>query len=703
MPNFNNIPDELRQLRQWVAWTMQKRDGKDTKLPVDPVTHRLAKVNDPTTWGTFDQAVTAGKQLSGIGFVFAADDPYCGIDIDSAPEPEMLKWFDSYTERSWSGRGAHIIIRAKVDQGRHKEHGIFSERRYFVMTGEVIVNRPIREAQAEVDTWLGYNFPEEHKPETDIDLSAFIRPVRQDVIDRIMASNQGGKFARLWAGDASEYGSQSEADAALLSILRFWTGGDKAEAIRLFGCSPFASREKWTRPDYRERTWKKVDHGEVYDQPAPIIMPSPPISPTVVKLRLSPWRNVTAKQVADAISGSALQPLIDYFSAPMTPPLPIQATLLKAMVMAGCALCEKVSGENAFRDATCRGLDLAKVRIMTARGQACNVYGLLVAHSGMGKDIGGISDHLALQHKWMIGNAGSAEGLADILAGDKIERGNGYLAISEFSSWLDKNHWQSKAAAFLTDAFNRGWFSFAMSSRNGTKQRESMFCFPSILAGVQPDTVAKYASLIDLSTGFLSRFIVSRIPDNYYGRPSCRDFSALNQPAVDAIACYRAKEGKVVIHDGYLADTWEMFISHKANMRSHWSRLINEYGPRIALMLSVSNGDMSPEIDIRAEDWEKTSIIVQWFFSMADELFSTIHDDQATSKRERIISRVMRYIEKNPGCTMRDISQGTSSGTTRKERFEAVQELTDRGLIISEPDGKIRPVAKQTEGGMLTC
>ncbi|MDI9584389.1 MAG: hypothetical protein QM473_09235, partial [Acidobacteriota bacterium] len=42
-----------------------------------------------------------------------------------------------------------------------------------------------------------------------------------------------------------------EADAALLSILRFWTGGDKDKAIDLFGQSGLV-RPKWQRADYRE-------------------------------------------------------------------------------------------------------------------------------------------------------------------------------------------------------------------------------------------------------------------------------------------------------------------------------------------------------------------------------------------------------------------------------------------------------------------
>ena len=69
----------------------------------------------------------------------------------------------------------------------------------------------------------------------------------------------------MWQGDfaSAGYGSQSEADAALLSMLHFWTGGDKAWSFRLFEQSGL-NRDKWDREDYREATWQHVADGETY-------------------------------------------------------------------------------------------------------------------------------------------------------------------------------------------------------------------------------------------------------------------------------------------------------------------------------------------------------------------------------------------------------------------------------------------------------
>jgi putative DNA primase/helicase len=162
------IPPELRDRAQWVAWklTRRKQDKKPTKLPFDPATGRMASSTDPATWGTLEQALARVDQggYDGVGFVFTDADPYTGIDLDYAldeageAEPwarPIVERFASYTERSPSGRGLHIIIRGSVPDGQghkvalrktplwvegaHPEAAVemYSSGRFFTMTGEV--------------------------------------------------------------------------------------------------------------------------------------------------------------------------------------------------------------------------------------------------------------------------------------------------------------------------------------------------------------------------------------------------------------------------------------------------------------------------------------------------------------------------------------------------------------------------------------
>ena len=51
------IPAELTDYPQWVGWRYASRQGKWTKVPINPMTSREAKSNDPTTWTLFEMAL----------------------------------------------------------------------------------------------------------------------------------------------------------------------------------------------------------------------------------------------------------------------------------------------------------------------------------------------------------------------------------------------------------------------------------------------------------------------------------------------------------------------------------------------------------------------------------------------------------------------------------------------------------------------
>jgi len=79
------VPDDLRERDQWVLWQYEDRNGRATKVPYR-VGHRYASSTDPSTWTSFeavaDEWHRSPSQYAGPGFVFSADDPFCGIDLD---------------------------------------------------------------------------------------------------------------------------------------------------------------------------------------------------------------------------------------------------------------------------------------------------------------------------------------------------------------------------------------------------------------------------------------------------------------------------------------------------------------------------------------------------------------------------------------------------------------------------------------------
>ena len=161
MTNYAAVPQELRDIKQWVAWKREKRTGSDkpTKVPyvAEKRKGRKAKSTDPSTWRSFDAAREAAEAWGdGVGFVFSEDGPYAGVDLDNVRDPqtgavepwaqELIEKFDSYTELSQSGTGFHILVRGRlhVDTGTRKrspfgdgEIEIYDRARYFATTGDM--------------------------------------------------------------------------------------------------------------------------------------------------------------------------------------------------------------------------------------------------------------------------------------------------------------------------------------------------------------------------------------------------------------------------------------------------------------------------------------------------------------------------------------------------------------------------------------
>ncbi|WP_414934035.1 hypothetical protein, partial [Pseudomonas aeruginosa] len=250
----NNIPLELRQLPQWVVAAADKK-------PLDPKTGGAASVTDSTTWAAFDVACAYADQYGlRVGFVLAESDPYTIIDLDDKTErpatdeqkarfAKIIEKFDSYTERSQSGRGVHIVVRGKMPAGVHRDGvEVYSSARYMICTGDVMRPLEIAARQDLLDVLYG-----EMKPAPQVDLEE--REELQDdagLVEMAMRAINGDKFNLLCAGEwaALGYESQSEADFALLSIFAYYSPSNE-QVKRLFRMSALGKRDKHRGTDYR--------------------------------------------------------------------------------------------------------------------------------------------------------------------------------------------------------------------------------------------------------------------------------------------------------------------------------------------------------------------------------------------------------------------------------------------------------------------
>jgi putative DNA primase/helicase len=269
-------------LMQWICWILVWIEGKNgkpgkwTKVPINPMTGARASTTDPKTWGTIDQAVAGVSRwkCDGIGFVFSAEDPYVGIDIDDCRDPQtgvitadamaIIERCGTFTEVSQSGTGVHAIGPGVVPVGGNRQGKLelYDHGRYFVVTGHplpgyetiVDITEPLNEVHRETFT----------KPERPV-LPQPLNALTLDDESILKGVRNTDKGRRLYDGDFAGYQSQSEADQALCNLLCVF-GADRRQADDLFRRSGLF-REKWDQrrgdKTYGEKTLDKAFDGTV--------------------------------------------------------------------------------------------------------------------------------------------------------------------------------------------------------------------------------------------------------------------------------------------------------------------------------------------------------------------------------------------------------------------------------------------------------
>lgn len=418
------------------------------------------------------------------------------------------------------------------------------------------------------------------------------------------------------------------------------------------------------------------------------------------------WRLITTAEIEQVIDGTCIAPLVRLLKIPMNPTLPLELTLPKAMALIGCALsgrAEKTGDLYTFED---RGVNLARLKIHTGGGQVCNGYYCPAALTGKGKDIMHIVPQLAAAHGWLCSTGGSAEGIADVLSDSseavKRHKGAALLVIGEFAKYLDSTGWQSNAATFLTEVFSQGFFDITLSQRTSKFTRNSTYCYPSIIANVQPATLQRKAGLGQIDQGFLPRFAFTLVPESYDGIPITSHSDTYRHlwiRANQALECYKAKKGDVYVPENYhgaMLDLRKRLKAAQAPLEFHWSRLWSEYGPRWAAMLSVMEseidrftlpnclGDDDPEksrVVITERAWEGAATLVQWYFRQGEELLSSVCEDATDAKFERLCTKLFDFIKRNGPCLLSSISHHCSRGNNAESRKKALYELLERGMI----------------------
>ena len=163
------IPEELKAFNQWVC------ANSGSKVPMRAFEPAAASCSDPKSWASYLNAARAVEQghYDYVGFVFDKNG-IVGIDIDAGFDEDglvsplaadIISACHSYTEKSRSGRGFHILVKGFLPfSGRNNRKGveIYDKGRYFILTGDNIDCCPqnVIQNQEAIDYVLDKYFPE---------------------------------------------------------------------------------------------------------------------------------------------------------------------------------------------------------------------------------------------------------------------------------------------------------------------------------------------------------------------------------------------------------------------------------------------------------------------------------------------------------------------------------------------------------------
>lgn len=269
-PNFDEIPDELKQCSQWVLWKYVWRNESWTKVPLQP-NGESASSTSPETWSTFDSVVLAYNErqgfFSGIGFVFTRESGFVGIDLDNCITwttlsdgitfPTLDDWAkatvrklgETYIEYSPSRTGCHFIVKANPKHAvKRPEIEIYAEGRFFTITGDSWGVGEIADATEAVDEIVAalVSTSQESVSDTPVKKPASHLTIEERLSVAFHAEN-GTKIKTLFEGNWQEsYQSQSEADMAMASYLAFYSDGN-ATLLRQMMESSKLVRQKWEK------------------------------------------------------------------------------------------------------------------------------------------------------------------------------------------------------------------------------------------------------------------------------------------------------------------------------------------------------------------------------------------------------------------------------------------------------------------------
>lgn len=270
------IPTELKYNGLWCYWKLCETG----KVPINVITGKLAKSNDPSTFVTYPILLNnihkylLEDKKSGLGLgIFKG---FSAIDIDhcidenghiSEMAEDIISQAKSYTEISPSGTGIRIIFKTSVkinkDEFYIQNHKLGLEiyisdntNKFVTITGNIYRSDLNQIREFDITDILNKYMQKPDIKKSKPDISKFNH---DEVINLNLEQifEKDSKLKELWFSKAPGSGAdENQRDASLCCKLSYYLKGNVHEIERYFKMSPYYEskdelhKKKWERPDY---------------------------------------------------------------------------------------------------------------------------------------------------------------------------------------------------------------------------------------------------------------------------------------------------------------------------------------------------------------------------------------------------------------------------------------------------------------------
>ncbi|WP_418937088.1 hypothetical protein, partial [Megasphaera massiliensis] len=172
----------------------------------------------------------------------------------------LLHKCNSYSEKSPSKKGIHIIVTGQLKDGRKgirkEDIEIYGQDRYFTVTGDAINDVPVRDGQKILDSLTSKLVsppPQKKSQSAPKTIKAELRESDERLLEKLFKQKNGDILQALYNGEDAWTGDRSRDDLYFCWNINFRNDNDLAQTDRIFRSSG-RMRSKWDEKHWSDGT-----------------------------------------------------------------------------------------------------------------------------------------------------------------------------------------------------------------------------------------------------------------------------------------------------------------------------------------------------------------------------------------------------------------------------------------------------------------